>query len=95
MSNDGHSQLPWIVLPNDMGRINSIVNPDGEAEFGTWLIADCRWPVDAAFIVKACNAHDDLVAALRGMILANEGDMAPEEPELIFARAALAKAEAP
>jgi hypothetical protein len=42
-------------------------------------IAQCERQSDAAFIVRACNAHDELVAALRQLakevsLLTNEGD---------------------
>ena len=38
------------------------------------LVAHCETPEDAAFIVQACNAYDDLVAALENLI--NECDEA-------------------
>jgi hypothetical protein len=31
-------------------------------------VAVCSFKSDAAFIVRACNAHDDLVDALQGLI---------------------------
>ena len=43
---------------------------DGEGGIFVWpktgdYIAEVSYEVDAQFIVRACNAHDDLVAALR------------------------------
>ena len=36
------------------------------AELGNWMVAErVRWLQDAAFIVLAVNAHDDLVATLQ------------------------------
>jgi hypothetical protein len=49
---------------------------------------------NAAFIVRACNAHDELVAALRELLWTEQFD--DDDPRLIAARlqsrAALAKA---
>ncbi len=46
-----------------------------------------------AFIVKACNAHDELVAALRNLITAHRKLAGPAETEAVdHAIAALAKA---
>ncbi len=64
------------------------------------LIADCNQSANAAFIVKACNAHDDLLEALRllaGGYMPNASDDS-SDMEILFwsqalARAALAKAE--
>jgi hypothetical protein len=65
---------------------------------------DHRWDekarANAAFIVRACNAHDDLVKALRGVLTAPTMNFAPADsaeelaPWLRAAWDALAKAEA-
>lgn len=47
---------------------------------------------DAAFIVRACNAHDDLVKALRNTAEALAHCMGDNYAIVIEARAALAKA---
>ncbi len=50
-------------------------------------VAECSLPERAAFIVRACNAHDDLLAALEQIALTysyGPGDIA---------RAAIAKAQ--
>jgi hypothetical protein len=42
-----------------------IVNPSGDAELGTWMIAErVRWPAHAELICRAVNAFDPLVSAL-------------------------------
>lgn len=102
------SPAPWKVILED----------DGLGELVPWGIVDAAghrvvetdagvYPparVVADFIVRAVNAHDALVEALRGLLdrytaLVNCGDCGdwdPEtEPEVIAARAALAKAEGP
>lgn len=60
-------------------------------ENGPVEVATAKRKSDAAFIVRACNAHDDLVSALDKLV----GDMDPEgvNPEFNQARAALAKAQ--
>jgi len=59
-----HTPLPWVK--NDLARIES------EKEHGWvndgWIICDCDGPDgehNAAFIVRAVNSHDELVAACR------------------------------
>ena len=47
----------------------------------------------AEFIVRACNSHDDLLAALEAIIDACESDIC--EPELGDGFAAIAKAKLP
>lgn len=50
---------------------------------------------NAAFIVRACNAHDELVAALRDLIYAlPSSDGKDWAPQFNAARAALAKVTA-
>ncbi|HYD58919.1 MAG TPA: hypothetical protein VEC35_01095 [Noviherbaspirillum sp.] len=50
---------------------------------------------DAEFIVRACNAHDDLVKALREYVERHEAECDPSGlPEYDQARSALAKAGA-
>lgn len=53
---------------------------------------------NAAFIVRACNAHNDLVAAIEGLLLCaelNQDDMEGDTRYMLEnARATLAKAKA-
>lgn len=53
MSEAKHSDLPW----RHEGGFQ-VWTEDGD------IVAHCDRSKDAAFIVKACNAHDKLVAAL-------------------------------
>lgn len=70
-----HTALPWFATSTQLGVHTYI-----EARIGGGMvqeIASCG-PTEgeegsegnAEFIVRACNAHDDLVYALRTMILA-------------------------
>lgn len=59
-----HTPTPWEACGNLVRTARTDVDPSG------LLVCDCPANVgnrieDAAFIVRACNAHDDLVAALR------------------------------
>ena len=51
-------------------------------------------PDNAAFIVRACNAHDDLVAALEEIVSLAEWERKDHEAIASTARAALAKVQA-
>lgn len=57
--------------------------------------ADPRAWADAVFIARACNAHDDLVDALRTLVREWDVGRAPIASDWAAARAALAKAGAP
>lgn len=76
-----------ICLPN--GEAIALVLYDPKQHAACWN--------DAAFIVKACNAHDDLVAALESAIplLIRLGDYIANKEDrceaILKARAALAK----
>ena len=56
----------------------------GESEFGREIVFDAHSgqvceaiePDDAAFIVRSCNAHDDLYAALERVCIAISPDVA-------------------
>src|SRR6478736_5290169 len=58
-----HSPLPWIA--NEVGDIAPTTDEAGE---GYWIahLEDCgpRWKANAAFIVRAANCHDELVAVV-------------------------------
>lgn len=55
--------------------------------------AEARNPANRAFIVRACNAHDDLVAALTVMIDAYDMDALIPKSDIRRFRAVLAKAK--
>jgi hypothetical protein len=77
-----------------------IVNPSGDAELGTWMIAErVRWPAHAELICRAVNAFDPLVSALEQAVTLFEGDDECQTPGkdacmwLFDARAALSLAK--
>lgn len=104
-----HAPLPWVF--REQGDANEFCLLTAE---GKWVIAFLqngelmveRQREIAAFIVRACNAHDDLLAALKTVTELLEGfrenpidaDLDEDEEPIIApaidqARAALAKAE--
>ncbi|WP_036305437.1 hypothetical protein [Methylopila sp. 73B] len=101
-----HTPTPWAVCGSDEHWID--IKPAREKRrisLSIATVATCTVDAEAnaAFIVRACNAHDDLVAALKAMVsdaveLAESGDAgfwdAEKVPAVIAARAALARAEA-
>lgn len=52
------TQVPW---EQRAGNPYDVVSP----EYGQ--VAACEFAEDAAFIVRAVNSHDDLLAALKGI----------------------------
>lgn len=100
-----HSPLPWTYLyENDTGP-----NDEGFAEWYEVLdakrngVARVHEEEDAAIIVRACNAHDAMLAALRRQVanverwLETGVPAGPEESREIYEqmKAAIAKAEEP
>lgn len=77
---DGHEmKVPAHLMPSEpvkeastatqfKVRGNDVVSYDDIGTIG--VIATCGHVGDAEFIVTACNAHDDLVKALKGLIRA-------------------------
>lgn len=85
-----HTPTPWTT-----DRFRTVL----WVESGACWVARCLYPEDAAFIVRAVNAHDELVAALKGLLAANGGGvkLCGHDYDCICAvdgaRAALAAAE--
>ena len=80
-----HSKTPWAVDTD--GDIMAANGPK---------VADMAYttPRDRAFIVRACNAHDALLSALRALVALHEdGDGSTEEMAFQGAVAAIALAE--
>jgi hypothetical protein len=111
MSSTNHTPGPWRNAPWTCHAAVSILADTGDTRAGQpWptLIADCA-PIDgysasaepnARFIVRACNAHEDLLAALRQLLADVEErgfeNVSIEHPTVKgvqMARAAIAKAE--
>ena len=66
-----HTKTPWRVgAPSQMGSVVAdepvpeIGGSDAVEHYGGHLIAESIAPRNAEFIVRACNAHDQMVAAL-------------------------------
>lgn len=106
--NATHTPTPWVVESNDrqLRRIMTAAPVYPGAEHPAHIAGGVIYR-DAAFIVRACNAHDDLVSALRDAIRSIDeevmaaGDDAKTHPVIRShariadkARAALAKAGA-
>ena len=60
-----HTKLPWMICtyPNDPRHGLGIVARNGAVVIADLWHGGCD-TADAAFIMLACNAHDELVAAL-------------------------------
>lgn len=72
--NAQHTPTPWIEQEMPIGCNDRITADDGE---GTTV---CEFPygldANAAFIVRACNAHEELIAALRDDVKAMDNVVA-------------------
>jgi len=68
-----HTATPWTLSRSFVGRDTSALKTTTVVA-GTTVVAECnKRPVqeaeaNARFIVRACNAHDALVAACRGLL---------------------------
>jgi len=101
MSNTKHPPTPWHITVER----NSTVFIDSADDRVAFVFPGFEHD-NAAFIVRACNLHEQLVAALRKIARVTPGSVADEraavgdwshfrEPESVqIARAALAAAEA-
>ncbi len=90
-----HTPAPWNIVPTvHSGRLNIFgVSPTQEYYIGT-LVGGSKKDLqllraNAAFIIKACNSHQDLAQALE-MVLDADGDLDAIDFNQI--RAALAEA---
>jgi len=105
-----HTPTPWAAVPGEESVIYS-PQAGGRAVARTLANPDPTWPAEAnaAFIVRACNAHDEMLAALKELIEANAAAVpkpgetglerndrwhARRNAAFAAARAAIAKAEA-
>lgn len=105
-----HSPTPWKVLPdthkigghpNHLFRFIATANwteDDGDFSATGEIIAKLtdsqNIAANASFIVRACNAHDDLLAALKNLLggIELQGVFSHDHPDLVAARAAIRKA---
>lgn len=96
MSGPTHTRTPWSVGHSGFAQTPSII---GRAMTGApFRLAQVVEEDDAAFIVLACNSHDELIQALRELTAAVATAAMPEAacerllPFAMKAKAALAKA---
>jgi hypothetical protein len=87
MSNTKHTPTPYRI--GDAGM--TVFGPPNDNP-APQVICELRRKSDGPFLIAACNAHAELVAALRGM-LNNFGADDVETPFIVRARAALAKVQ--
>lgn len=86
-----HTPTPWFFTEENFEGLNSI----REKEHGL-RVAQARSEANAAFIVRAVNAHDALVSVIREMkdMIASKNTLSKwEDNWLAAAVAAIAKAE--
>jgi hypothetical protein len=89
-----HTPTPWkadlraiIPVPDPCEIAASILTEDGETEIGHVFNK-----ANTEFIVRACNAHEDLQEAVRNLLYIHPGT--PKYQDAVdFAHRALAKAE--
>ncbi len=91
-----HTSLPWGALNNGRSTLWHVEGPDGAAV--------CSVPkarkADAAYIVRACNSHYELLAALESLLelhrptSAKTVYQADKDAAILQASAAIAKAKA-
>lgn len=90
-----HTPTPWKLYPHLFGQIESqdetkLITRAGRVDPVTDL-DQCERAANAEFIVRACNSHDQLVAALKAVV---EFYSYAEYGPIAQARAALAAAGA-
>ena len=95
--NNVQAKTPWEIIGRRDGLVvirSVTINADGSVY--SMPVANTFCEANAEFIVKAVNAHDALVEALKGCIARLEEDGIEEthiNHPLALARAALAKAK--
>lgn len=95
-----HTMTPWRTEHWSRHAATTVLVDDASVLTGKRVVAECEREEDAAFIVQACNSHDQLVAAAKtaAAVFASQkwldtsGD--PEAVALRQLRAALAAAGA-
>jgi hypothetical protein len=105
-----HTPTPWQYTTNVGPTKALIVERDGSTVMEVRRTIGDGFPTNVAFVIRACNAHDELVSALHAILnepfgcrFCDSGKLrTPDNPEkthdddcgFLLARAALAKAEA-
>jgi hypothetical protein len=63
-----HSPMPWYAACWSSHAANTVLVDDASALTGKRTIAECDREEDADFIVRACNAHEQLVDVVKEMM---------------------------
>ncbi len=101
-----HTALPWLLMPDGLtisgndpegARYQEIAKMrDGNSVHPHLAVTTEEQQANAAFIVRACNSHEELVGALEMCIEYFEGvterEVEPSSEAYLKARSALAKA---
>jgi hypothetical protein len=89
-----HTPTPWraIVPAGNFTKYTLVATESGQPFKHGDEIADIMDETNAAFIVKACNSHGELVEALKLMVGYQGHGKSPEE-RVEIARRVLARAE--
>lgn len=97
----GHTPGPWSFHTQPFGdRISGGLDHSIQSEHGVVMlivppgIVTDEFEANAAFIVRACNAHDDMLAALKTALHAMQHSNCDSQAEDVV-RDAIAKAEGP
>ena len=94
-----HTPTPWYRADNLFAKKATILSR--QPEMGTHVLTmntnGLNWEANAAFIIRCCNSHADLVAALESLVTAwdafQDRGVAMTRKQFNDARAALAKAK--
>jgi hypothetical protein len=62
---DTHTPTPWYAANWTCHAPRTVLVDDASTLTGKRVIAECDRDEDAAFVVRACNSYEQLVAALR------------------------------
>lgn len=97
-SREGHTATPFCYfVGNGNGRGLIRIEADNlSADAGQHIASMPRGDASeatAAFIVRACNSHDDLLAAMKEIVHAATYDESDLAVAILRARAAIARAE--
>jgi hypothetical protein len=94
--NTEHTPTPWIFNEYEKWSDFTVWGDNGKiavvTELGDYLTYEQNC-ANARHIVRAVNAHDDLVAALEACLVRLDAHDSQSAPEALQARAALAKAK--
>jgi len=69
-----HTATPWILREMSYGYDLAVEGIDGPNSYGGWIIElycldkDEEFKANAEFIIRACNAHDELVDAVKSAV---------------------------